>query len=346
MPEQTKSKWRIRDDGSDETAIPRGRNRGGGSERALEADGPEGAELRALAELGLGRGVGPGDLHVVGRVVHVPEIGEHGEVAADGVLAGEVDVRALLAPGEGAGLDAAAAHGAAALATEVVPVEARVPGLAAHAHAPVAALGVVSREVARARPDHALRTAVGEDLHPPRPARQEREGLAVVHVETLGAHAGGEIVLRRDLERVVEHRVEPVQRQELRCGVEGSRAEEVREVAAERAHGKEADALEIPLEADLRGARAPCLDAGVVDRDAVRDARRRLEIGKGDAARVLVEIGPADRGVPRRARDQVLAELVARVDAGEPAQVFLLHAGAAVDQRGAARRVDARDLEV
>ena len=97
-----------------------------GSERALEADGPEGAEFGALAELGgVGRR-GAVDFYVVGGVVDVAEIGEERETARERILGGDINVGTLRAPVVGAGLDAATGDDAAALAADIIPVQAHV----------------------------------------------------------------------------------------------------------------------------------------------------------------------------------------------------------------------------
>src|SRR5262249_24344099 len=56
---------------------------------------------------------------------------------------------------------------------------------------------------------------------------------------------------------------------------------------------------------------------------------------------VLVEVGPAHRRVPRSARHEVPAQIVARVEDREEPEVLLFRAGATVDERepGNAERV-------
>ena len=81
------------------------------------------------------------------------------------------------------------------------------------------------------------------------------------------------------MKRIVEIGVEAVEREKLRRGIEGGGAEEIFEVAAKRADGEQADALEVIFEGDFAGAGAPRLDRGVVDDDAIGRARGRFDIG-------------------------------------------------------------------
>lgn len=72
------------------------------SERALETEASERAEVEAGAELGVGGRAGPGSFGVLGGVVEVAPMGEEGEAAGAGVFAGSVDADEGWPEGRGA----------------------------------------------------------------------------------------------------------------------------------------------------------------------------------------------------------------------------------------------------
>ena len=118
---------------------------------------------------------------------------------------------------------------------------------------------------------------------------------------------------------------------ELRRRGEDGAAEEVFEIAAEDNHRQLTHAFEITLEAEAKRVRAPRLDPGIVDLDTVRWAGQRLGVGQGGAAVVLVVARTAERLIVGAAEDEVVADIVARVEARQHAEVFLLGARAAAE---------------
>jgi hypothetical protein len=105
------------------------------------------------------------------------------------------------------------------LAAAIVPVHAHVEFLAREADAPARAARDEAGQRHRLVTQQPLRAAVGEDLHAPRPARQEREHLLVVEVEALHPNRALHVLLRRHVVGVVGRRIDVVLRQELRVAL-------------------------------------------------------------------------------------------------------------------------------
>lgn len=91
--------------------------------------------------------------------------------------------------------------------------------------------------------------------------------------------------------------------------------------------------LEITLQPHVHGARIPRLDPRVVHTDLIAGGRRITRIRQINTARVLDEIGPTDRMIIRGPGDQILLEIVARIETREEPQILFFRAGAPVDER-------------
>ena len=179
-----------------------------------------------------------GDDNALGLVVHIAEVEKEREVAAQGNLAEDVDVKAVVAPGEDGGADAiVAGRGDRALATLALVVEiyAEVVAGAGEADAPIGTFGLIAGEEIGGGAGDALAAEVAEDLDAARPVREKREGLFVVEIEALDARGRGEIILRGDVVFAVDGGIEAVEREKFgrRGGV--VLGEEIFEVAAESA---------------------------------------------------------------------------------------------------------------
>ena len=161
---------------------------------------------------------------------------------------------------------------------------------------------------------------------------QERERLFIAHIHTRHPDDPRRVGLRRDIIIAVGGRIEPIEREKLGCGREERAGKGIGKVPPKRPDRHESDAAEIVLEPNARRLGRPRFDARVVHRDPVRRARRIVGIRQGDAARVLVEVGPADGVIIGGAGDQILADVVADVDAGEESQVLLVGLGATLEE--------------
>ncbi len=174
--------------------------------------------------------------------------------------------------------------------------------------------------------------AVGEDLEAARPLGQEGERLLVLDDETRVAHPPLAVGLGADLRVGILRELEAEGVEEL-LGDRGREVdEEVVVVADEGADGDVADLLEVVLEPGGPRIGGPRLDVGIVDDEEVVGQEVILEVGKGDRAGILVEVGATEGPAVGGAEDELGADHEARVEARQHFGVVSLHLVAALEE--------------
>src|SRR5688500_331327 len=161
--------------------------------RSFHTQRPQRAEFLALPELGFFRSAGAGRFHVLRGIVEVAQVREDGEILADRVFAGEINIGTLRAPDIRARFDATAGHQTTTIASDIVPVKSDIVFLARKADAPASAAWNIAGEIGSRRANDALGAPVGEHLDTTCPTRQKGKRLPVINVDTLHPDTGVQV---------------------------------------------------------------------------------------------------------------------------------------------------------